>query len=63
MGTWDSVNVDIEKYPQFVDYILMKATIKSCFVRGSTVRYVHVSPTDVDTEVIEETFRRARQTN
>ena len=42
---------------------MTQATMKSCFVRGSTVRYVHVSPTDVDTEVIEETFRRARQTN
>lgn len=56
------LNVDVDKWPQFVvDF--HQATLKTCFIRGSTVRYVHLPAAEVDTDLVEDAFKRARETN
>jgi U6 snRNA-associated Sm-like protein LSm2 len=58
------INVDIKKYPQFVRRSrLTKITQKTCFIRGSTVMYVHIPPSEMDTDLVEEAFKRAREAN
>ena len=56
------LNIDTEKFPQFVAET-HQATLRTAFIRGSTVRYVHLPATEVDTELVEEAFRRSGQTN
>jgi len=38
-----NINIDLEKYPQF-------ASIKNCFIRGSSVRYVHLPASEIETD-------------
>ncbi len=33
--------------------------LSTCFVRGSVVRYVHLDPQDVDTQLLQDATRRA----
>jgi U6 snRNA-associated Sm-like protein LSm2 len=40
-----------EKYPHLV-------SLKNCFIRGSVVRYIHLKPTDVSIEKLEDSCRR-----
>ena len=37
--------------------------VKSMFVRGSTVRYVHLSGGDVDTDVLQDAARKEAAAN
>lgn len=39
------------KYPHL-------ACLKSCFVRGSVVRYIHLKATDVDTAALQDRCRK-----
>jgi small nuclear ribonucleoprotein (snRNP)-like protein len=43
--------VDTEKYPQLT-------TLKSCFIRGSVVRYIQIPPEFVDTELLQDAARK-----
>lgn len=43
--------VDSERYPQL-------AAMKSCFVRGSVVRYIQIPAADVDTELLQDAARK-----
>ncbi|KAL1929581.1 hypothetical protein VTP01DRAFT_1719 [Rhizomucor pusillus] len=43
--------VDEERYPHM-------ASVKDCFIRGSVVRYVQLSPQDVDTALLQDAARR-----
>lgn len=43
--------VDTEKYPQLT-------TLKSCFIRGSVVRYIQIPPEHVDTELLQDAARK-----
>jgi small nuclear ribonucleoprotein (snRNP)-like protein len=43
--------VDTEKYPQLT-------TLKSCFIRGSVVRYIQIPPEHVDTEMLQDAARK-----
>jgi len=36
----------------------MQLSVKTVFVRGSVVRYVHVPPAAVDTELLQDAARR-----
>ena len=45
------LNVDFEKYPQL-------ASLKNMFIRGSSIRYVHLSPQDLDPIMVEEAFKK-----
>ncbi|KJE90360.1 snRNP core protein SMX5 [Capsaspora owczarzaki ATCC 30864] len=40
-----------EKYPHMV-------SVKTCFIRGSVVRYVRLNPAFVDTELLQDASRR-----
>jgi len=42
---------DPEKYPQFL-------SLKTCFIRGSTVRYIHLPPNELDLEIIQEACKK-----
>lgn len=44
--------VDEAAFPQLM-------AVKSMFIRGSTVRYVHLSSSDVDTDVLQDAARKA----
>jgi len=46
-----NISVDLERYPQFL-------CMKDCFIRGSSIRYVHVPPNEIDTSLIQDTCRR-----
>ena len=35
-----------------------KTSIKSLFIRGSVVRYIQISPSDVDTELLQDAARK-----
>ena len=43
--------VQPDKYPQLV-------SLKSCFVRGSVVRYIQIPPEHVDTELLQDAARK-----
>lgn len=43
--------VDKEKYPQLT-------TLKSCFIRGSVVRYIQIPPEYVDTDLLQDAARK-----
>ncbi|KAJ1728066.1 U6 snRNA-associated Sm-like protein LSm2 [Coemansia biformis] len=46
--------VDPERYPHML-------SIKNCFIRGSVVRYVQLSPSTVDTALLQDAARREAQ--
>ncbi|MCQ2817047.1 MAG: U6 snRNA-associated Sm-like protein LSm2 [archaeon] len=46
---------EAEKYPQF-------ANMKSCFIRGNIIRYIHFNKMEVDYELIEEACRKENST-
>ena len=35
-----------------------QASLKSCFIRGSVVRYIQIDPGDVDTELLQDAARK-----
>ena len=43
--------VDKERFPQLV-------SVKSCFVRGSTIRYIQIPRDEVDTELLQDAARK-----
>jgi small nuclear ribonucleoprotein (snRNP)-like protein len=48
------INVSIvnpEQYPQLI-------SLKSCFVRGSVVRYIQIPPEHVDIELLQDATRK-----
>lgn len=48
------INVNIvnpEQYPQLI-------SLKSCFVRGSVVRYIQIPPDHVDIELLQDATRK-----
>ena len=46
--------VDKKRYPQLL-------SVKNCFIRGSVVRYIQMSPGDVDTELLQDAARREHE--
>lgn len=50
----DITVVDEDRYPH------MKS-VKNCFIRGSVVRYVQLSPPTVDTALLQDAARREAQ--
>ncbi|GAB5368346.1 hypothetical protein AAMO2058_001311700 [Amorphochlora amoebiformis] len=50
----DMTVVDPEKYPHLV-------AVKNCFIRGSVVRYIQLPAKDVDTQLLQDSTRRAAQ--
>ncbi len=46
--------VDKERFPQLV-------SVKSCFVRGSTIRYIQIPRDEVDTELLQDAARKEAQ--
>ncbi|KAJ1736151.1 U6 snRNA-associated Sm-like protein LSm2 [Coemansia sp. Benny D160-2] len=46
--------VDPERYPHMM-------SVKNCFIRGSVVRYVQLSPSTVDTALLQDAARREAQ--
>jgi len=48
----DMTVVEPEKYPHL-------AAVTSCFVRGSVVRYIHLPKDKVDTQLLQDSARRA----
>lgn len=47
----DNIQVDSEKYPQFI-------AIKNLFFRGTYIRYIHLNPASVDTNLLQDASRR-----
>ncbi|VEU21705.1 DEKNAAC102534 [Brettanomyces naardenensis] len=47
----DNVQTDVAKYPHFV-------AVRSVFIRGSTIRYIHLNPNSVDTNLLQDASRR-----
>jgi len=43
--------VNQDRYPQLV-------ALKNCFIRGSVVRYVQITPSDVNTELLQDATRK-----
>ena len=43
--------VQPEKYPQLT-------ALQNCFIRGSVVRYIQISPDNVDTELLQDAARK-----
>ncbi|KAJ1719469.1 U6 snRNA-associated Sm-like protein LSm2 [Coemansia erecta] len=50
----DITVVDEERYPHMM-------SVKNCFIRGSVVRYVQLSPPTVDTALLQDAARREAQ--
>ena len=47
-----NINVlNIENYPQFLN-------VNSCFIRGNTIRYIHLNPNQIDCNLVEEACRK-----
>ena len=44
--------VDAEKHPHLI-------AVSSCFIRGSVVRYIQLPAAEVDTQLLQDTARRA----
>lgn len=47
----DNIKVDTEKYPQFI-------AIKNLFLRSTSIRYIHLNPACVDTNLLQDASRR-----
>ncbi len=43
--------VNVEQHPQLL-------SLKSIFIRGSVIRYVHMDPNDVNTDLLQDATRR-----
>ena len=43
----NDISYDSENHPQFL-------SLKNVFIRGSTIKYVHLNPSDVDTKMLQE---------
>ena len=46
--------VDKARFPQLV-------SVKNCFVRGSTIRYIQIPRDEVDTELLQDAARKEAQ--
>lgn len=42
----------------YLAFLLLQLSVKNCFIRGSVVRYIHLNPTDVDTELLQDFCRK-----
>ena len=51
----ENVVVEEEKCPHL-------ASVRNCFVRGSTIRYVQLPATDVETELLQDATRKEHST-
>ncbi|QPG74873.1 hypothetical protein FOA43_002209 [Brettanomyces nanus] len=47
----DNIETNVEKYPHFV-------AVRSIFIRGSSIRYIHLNPSNVDTNLLQDASRR-----
>lgn len=47
----DNIHVDTEKYPHFI-------AIRNLFLRGTNIRYIHLNPASVDTNLLQDASRR-----
>lgn len=47
----DNIEVDTTKYPHFI-------AIKNLFLRGTNIRYIHLNPAHVDTNLLQDASRR-----
>ena len=47
----DNIQVDTEKYPHFI-------AVKNLFLRGTNIRYIHINPACVDTNLLQDASRR-----
>ncbi|ODQ46899.1 hypothetical protein PICMEDRAFT_72929 [Pichia membranifaciens NRRL Y-2026] len=47
----DNIHVDTEKYPHFI-------AIRNLFFRGTNIRYIHLNPASVDTNLLQDASRR-----
>lgn len=47
----DNIKVDTEKYPQFI-------AVKNLFLRSTSIRYIHLNPSYVDTNLLQDASRR-----
>lgn len=47
----DNIQTDTTKYPQFI-------ALKSLFLRGTNIRYIHLNPATVDTNLLQDASRR-----
>lgn len=47
----DNINVNVEKYPHFI-------AVRNLFIRGSTIRYIHLKSSYVDTNLLQDASRR-----
>lgn len=52
----DNVKTNTDKYPHFV-------AVRSIFIRGSAVRYIHLNPANVDTNLLQDASRREAMGN
>jgi len=43
--------LNVDNYPQFLN-------MKSCFIRGNTIRYIHLNPNQIDYKLVEEACRK-----
>eukprot|EP01053_Blabericola_migrator_P009218 Blabericola_migrator_1__9217@NODE_4943_length_926_cov_55_386496_g3100_i0_p1_GENE_NODE_4943_length_926_cov_55_386496_g3100_i0NODE_4943_length_926_cov_55_386496_g3100_i0_p1_ORF_typecomplete_len108_score8_90LSM/PF01423_22/6_5e14SMATX/PF14438_6/0_017Hfq/PF17209_3/0_071_NODE_4943_length_926_cov_55_386496_g3100_i0334657 len=53
------VNVTIadpDRHPQLV-------SLKTCFIRGSVIRYIHLSGIPIDLEALQDSCRKSEKTN
>jgi U6 snRNA-associated Sm-like protein LSm2 len=62
----DNVQVDTSDYPQLVIifyvlrliFVFNQTCIKSCFIRGSVLRYVHLPKNEVQVDLLQDATRR-----
>lgn len=47
----ENIHTDVDKYPHFL-------ATRSVFIRGSTIRYIHLKPAYVDTNLLQDASRR-----
>ncbi|GMF05205.1 unnamed protein product [Ambrosiozyma monospora] len=47
----DNIKTDVDKYPHLI-------AVRSLFIRGSMIRYIHLNPVDVDTSLLQDAARR-----
>ena len=44
-------------YAMYAQSQCAQFSVKNCFIRGSTVRYVHLPKDDVDTDLLQDSTR------
>eukprot|EP00056_Hartaetosiga_gracilis_P019779 m.15972 g.15972 ORF g.15972 m.15972 type:complete len:95 (+) comp7927_c0_seq1:43-327(+) len=47
-------NISVEEPEKYAHLV----SVKNCFIRGSVIRYVHIPPEHVDTQMIQDATRR-----